>query len=374
MVRTARSWGALAALAATVLCVLSSSAHGAANSASQLPQPGALNGVSCVATADCWAVGASQDNDNQQSSETFHWTGTTWSPVSSPVGNLQSVSCASAHACIAVGSIGDGGKSAPRPLTMRWNGSTWASQATPKLPDAGVFSVSCPSAASCWAVGELARGQRSLALHWNGNSWKQAKSPDPGGKHGSQLQSVSCVTASNCWALGTFYAPPLKPTIATYIFALHWNGTSWRTQWTSAAYPGSDASATIPMHVACASADECWAGGDESEGPLYNSLVLIRWDGREWTPVRPPKVGSASINGIACSSSRQCFAVGSTGSFGTGTHSLILRWDGSRWARAAAPSAKGALSDVSCGARNLSSRVRQLGRGFSGQAPRSRAC
>jgi hypothetical protein len=60
---------------------------------------------------------------------------------------------------------------------------------------------------------------RTLALHWNGHSWKQVTTPDAG--LDSHLDGVCFIPPSgHAWAVGSS-APPVETLI------MHWNGTAW---------------------------------------------------------------------------------------------------------------------------------------------------
>jgi hypothetical protein len=62
-------------------------------------------------------------------------------------------------------------------LAARWDGKTWAIQATPSPPGLGsVFNaVSCPSATACVAVGQGPFGL--LAARWDGKNWVLMPTP-----------------------------------------------------------------------------------------------------------------------------------------------------------------------------------------------------
>lgn len=94
-------------------------------------------------------------------------------------GNLTSVSCLSAHRCIAVGTHLTSGP-AERGYTRAeaWNGKTWTVLPTPNpraSSDSNLFGVSCSSPRACVAVGGYDTGQFApqlpLAESWNGTTW-----------------------------------------------------------------------------------------------------------------------------------------------------------------------------------------------------------
>lgn len=171
---------ALVAVASAI--VASSLLATASASASAMPEPEAYNrllDVSCASTADCWAVGSSQDMNNNVTGETLRWNGSTWVAVSSPAvagATLDSVSCTSSSNCWAAGNIGNG-QTFPRPLIVRWNGSSWVSVAAPHLRQEVLQAISCSSSSNCFAVGTYKRNAKTLALHWNGSKWTTTPTP-----------------------------------------------------------------------------------------------------------------------------------------------------------------------------------------------------
>ena len=69
---------------------------------------------------------------------------------------LSAVSCPSATQCVAVGSYLDSsGNPDAGPLVEVSNGSGWTVPSTPKVPGGGLMGISCPSASACVAVGTI---------------------------------------------------------------------------------------------------------------------------------------------------------------------------------------------------------------------------
>ena len=105
------------------------------------------------------------------------------------------------------------------------------------LPEPGVRSgllgTFCISLANCWAVGDYVPSGAdtlatlNLALHWNGRTWSQVVTPDPGGfaaGDDNELRALRCTSSTNCWAVGFSQTGIGGPELGE---ALHWNGTSW---------------------------------------------------------------------------------------------------------------------------------------------------
>ena len=177
-----------------------------------------LSGVSCGSARSCTAVGHYYPDDTEEDEVPFveHWNGTRWAIEATPkpprlaLNELEGVSCVSVHACTAVGSSASPGETHV-PLVERWNGTRWAIQPTPKLPDGGsdwrFSAVSCVSVHACTAVGTYSNSARSvvktLAERWDGTRWAVQPTPNPGGSYIS-LDAVSCGSAGACTAVSQY--------------------------------------------------------------------------------------------------------------------------------------------------------------------------
>ena len=103
---------------------------------------------------------------------------------------LQSVACASARACTAVGvfdahrlalSLGNG-----VPVAERWNGRQWSLQRMPDVPNGkpDQLSISCPSQSECFVVGSVItssidsypRVEVPLVERWSNGAWSIQRS------------------------------------------------------------------------------------------------------------------------------------------------------------------------------------------------------
>lgn len=120
-----------------------------------------LQAVSCVSPTWCMAVGGGAHTAGDRS-WTFiqQWNGTRWATVPSPNKGLQSgldgVSCVSTMSCQAVG-YGTKGTNTTVTLAEVWNGNRWAVLSTPDYPSnqSILDGVSCTGPASCTAVGSF---------------------------------------------------------------------------------------------------------------------------------------------------------------------------------------------------------------------------
>ena len=149
----------------------------------------AFNDVSCTSSQHCVAIGAFFT----AARPTFRahniaglWDGTSWhvmrlpGAVGFPQGfdNLNqgpdSISCATASRCMAVGSFLNARTRMRDSVAIAWNGAKWR---LTKLrgPRSGIADVSCPSQNRCIAVGH--DGNRALAERWDGTTWKLLRTP-----------------------------------------------------------------------------------------------------------------------------------------------------------------------------------------------------
>ena len=139
--------------------------NGTAWTVQTIPSPAgakrsSLRSVSCAATHACTAVGYYTSSSNTEIPLAERWNGTEWTIQTTPTlvaaeANLGGVSCSASTECIAVGAS----SSTISTLSERWNGTEWALEAMPWVETppgfggASLVSVSCSSSKACAAVG-----------------------------------------------------------------------------------------------------------------------------------------------------------------------------------------------------------------------------
>jgi hypothetical protein len=251
-----------------------------------MPPPGpvaSLSAVSCASADACMAVGNWGTDDVDQALLAERWNGKRWSSVRmrSPAGpaeiDMNSVSCPSANACIAVGDYTPPGLW-QLPLAERWNGRSWSIEKTidpNRRADTTLSSVSCPSRRECVAVGDyFVRGsamQVPVAEQRNGGLWSLYTLPGTTGAplRPASLAGVSCRPRGPCSAVGTIGATgPGGPGGQT--LAEHWMGFSWSLRPTPSPAPSDEL-----LAVSCPNATTCVAVGDESDMAGDNPKALI---------------------------------------------------------------------------------------------------
>jgi hypothetical protein len=119
-----------------------------------------LNGVTCLSSQDCIAVGGDYNGDTGTGGAySENWNGEAWTPETAPglyagddYDEFLAVSCVSATDCIGVGT--DNGTSSTPAIADKWNGRSWVADepASPNLYDS-LSGVSCLPSGGCVAVG-----------------------------------------------------------------------------------------------------------------------------------------------------------------------------------------------------------------------------
>jgi hypothetical protein len=142
------------------------------------------------------------------------------------------------------------------------------------------------SSTNAWAVGgcNTSSGDQTVILRWNGTAWKRVDSPNPGGSRGSVLTAVAATASTNAWAVGDYGIGTLG---ATQTLILHWNGTTWSQ--VASPNPGPSGSGNDLLAVAVLSSTEAWAVGSYqrvAEGSGYT--LAEHWDGTAWNYVASP--------------------------------------------------------------------------------------
>ncbi len=222
-----------------------------------------LSGVSCISTTFCTAAGNYFDGINYQAL-IESWNGTNWSITTSPPistnidSGLNGVSCISTTFCTAVGLYFDG--TTQKTFVESWNGTTWFTVASPTGTGIGVTylsGVSCISTTFCTAVGSYYDGtnQKTFFELWNGTTWSVLGSPNFQTAFEGELLGVACNSPTTCVVTGytdqpqnyfasIAYFAPLAPSTLKVVRGTGKATISWSspdgvdTRYTATASPG----------------------------------------------------------------------------------------------------------------------------------------
>jgi hypothetical protein len=347
--------GLLAVLVGGLL-VTPAAASAATWSLQTTTDPGAhgngLAGVSCPSSTACTAVGSQYDATDNATLLIERWNGTSWStqtgatPSGATSSSLGSVSCASATACVAVGSFFDGTSTVT--LAEHWDGSTWSVRSTPNpsgATDSALNAVSCTASTACTAVGTYSDGlnQHAFVERWNGTSWAaQTVGTAPAGATDTTLNGVSCTTATACAAVGSY-----TDTGGTFTLSETWNGSAWTVQ--RAANPAGATLVSLSGISCTTSNSNCTAVGDFA---TFWGNVVERYNGSTWTlqSGATPAGTTSYQSSVSCTSSTACQAVGTK--IDTSATTYAENWNGTTWTSQTVPnpaaSANAYLLGVSC--------------------------
>jgi hypothetical protein len=238
------------------------------------PNPGPATGsgfysVSCTSPEACTAVGYAPSENFSKPEVTLveTWNGSAWQEQAGPVrgGQLNGISCLSTSFCMAVGTH-EPSSGPSDSLIELWNGSDWAIQPSPEATNSSLDSVSCTSSTACTAVGTTQVGTAALAESWNGKRWSVDQTPAPAGGTSSQLTGVSCSSSDACTAVGAYnLGPRTEDNLAE-----KWNGESWTVQATADA---AGAPTSLLESVSCVSPTNCSAVGYSNSSDLVPSAL-----------------------------------------------------------------------------------------------------
>jgi hypothetical protein len=284
-----------------------------------------LYGVSCVGMSFCVAVGSFSATTDMGTPLIEAWNGSVWSTVPSPnvagaqgAGSyLNGVSCVSTVFCLAVGKTD---ATIDQTFVEVWNGSAWTVVSSPIVgTGAGVlYGVSCVSALWCEAVGsdEVTPQANNAALieQWNGTAMSVVSSPN-NSDNSNELGGVSCAGPSLCVAAGDSYNFNIDLDLVE-----QWNGSAWSV----AAVPDANTTFGDGLDaVDCFGPTSCVAGGwvytDDTEDMYQNQIAT--WNGSTWAQSAVPNPSSTTpkdyLFGLACAAGHMCVGVG-LGNSGTG--------------------------------------------------------
>jgi photosystem II stability/assembly factor-like uncharacterized protein len=272
--------------------------------------------------------------------------GALWADTPRLVGvkGLDALACATVRTCIAVGG---------NPVSKRYviykgvvtrtrdGGHTWKVLPTTPKKVGELTSMSCPTAHFCMAVGSseaIWASAVALVTRSDGQQWTRLTLP----KYEPQLELVTCTTAFDCIAEGPHDGQSI-------IFTSDGGATWTQAQLPTGNYPQGVIGIPILTGLACMSRTDCvLVGGIEGQHGEVSGLILSSADGgRSWSYTALPS-GAAMMNAISCPAAMQCVAVGEN--FATAENDLILTTidGGQHWVARPVPAAVIDLESVSC--------------------------
>jgi hypothetical protein len=292
------------------------------------PDPGTdrdiLRAVDTTRPDLAWSVGSSTDDATGVTRPlTVRWDGTSWRDVENGITSdavLSGVEIVAPDDVWAVGYTAVG-LTETRPLAIHWDGTRWNRTSVPRIHIANLTSVASTGPNDVWAVG-MDRGfePAMIVLHWDGTEWTRLPTP-PVSTDFVALQDVVALSPSDAWAVGyvvdaEFQNRPL---------AIHWDGTSW----TRVPVPDTGTGGSALEDVTRTTTGELWVVGRASGDAGDRPLALVRRD-RRWLSPTAPIGESARFEGVAPLPGGDLVAVGFQFAE-DGTRALAEVWDGTAW-------------------------------------------
>jgi hypothetical protein len=336
-----------------------------------LDQDAGLASVSCPSAGNCSAVGTYVDaSDNQQGLLAASASGTwaTGTEAAAPTGppwsvTLNSVSCPAAGSCVGAGFAGPPDASTGVAALAVESGGSWSFLAAvlpanaDSIPHATLNSISCASAGNCSAVGSYEDTDgtpQGLLLNESSGTW--ATGTEAGGT-GAFLTSVTCPSAGNCVAIGG-----VDGSVGEFTET---SGT-WAAGTTLSLPTGADTSVgpALLEAVSCGSVGNCSIVGnypdspaDTQEGVLLTETAGVWAKGIEAAmPAGNSSSPQVTLTSVSCASAGNCSAVGGYVDTSSSSQGVLLNETSGTWAagiKASPPTGASTpprlgLSSVSC--------------------------
>ena len=307
-----------------------------------------LSSVTATSSDNAWAVGSVSFSSHETGELIVGWNGTSWTqvtpspalPPGASASYLAGVAASSASNAWAVGSYQIGGQ-AHQMLMVNWNGTSWEEVTSPNpggfTHSSRLTSVTVLSANDAWAAGYYRSakfaGTHTLIMHWNGTTWSQVPSPTPSTAHQGVLLGISATSPTSAWAVGYTIKPHSQVPGTTLI--LHWNGSTWRRQASPNPSGRPSQFAFYRLYsVSATSASNAWAAGYQQHGTGDVTTLILHWNGRAWRWTSGPATtdNEQQSFGVAAAPNGDAWVVGL---FSSDPHPLAgayaLRWNGKNW-------------------------------------------
>jgi hypothetical protein len=311
---------------------------------SSTTQKNAMDGVSCVSSTFCFAVGGYYTGTSPviKHAQTQKWNGSHWSTVAVPnktgstvVSNfLMGISCVKTNFCMAAGYYTQNGGRHDGSLIERWNGTSWKIVSSPNVASVSndLAAVSCFSTTFCMAVGDTINGSfltQTTAEKWNGSKWSVVKPKNVSTTHDQFLWGASCSTATFCMAVGYF-----DTASGEYGLTEKWSTSAWSVV-SSPHHSGGPANPVNDLwSVSCVknTTHFCLAAGHYVNASFFKQTLVEKFNGSKWSMLTSPDKSTtdddAWYSGVSCSATNFCMDTTFTSPNGSSEQTNILRWNG----------------------------------------------
>jgi hypothetical protein len=347
-----------------------------------------FNSLSCASGGNCTAVGTYHDSSAHRQGLLLSRSSNTWSAgikaplpadaATTPSVFVNTVSCASAVSCAAVGSYQDS-SGYSQGLLLSESSGAWTAIKAPlpadaaSNPDVSLNSVSCRAAGSCTAVGSYknASGLQGLMLSESSRSWtaSTATPPTDAGKNPLlYLSSVSCASADNCVAIGSYHDRLAE---AQTLLVSESSG-AWSAAIRAPLPPDGGATGGHNLDsVSCPAAGNCGATGYYYDSSRHAQGLLLSESSGTWTATKaslPANAGadpSPQVVSVSCAAAGECTAGGYYTDASGHSQGVLLSESSGAWSAAikaplpadAGTNPRAELASVSCASAGTCSAV-----------------
>jgi len=298
---------------------------------------GALHSVAARSATDVWAVGW-QSTGAEDLALVHRWNGTAWKSVQTPASSAVSVQLTGVDFlpsgdAIAVGSTTAAFKTTPVLHQYPADGGAGREIPGPVPATGGAWQgIDLLSATDGWAVGtsgSQVEGEPAATLiaRWNGAAWKQVPSPSPG-TLSTRLTAVTAIAADDAYAVGQV-RDATDPTIEKSL-VLHWDGLSW----SQVASPNPGLVRTTLLAVDAVGPGVLWAVGytldtvtDDPDPDELLHPVALYLSGGIWRVLRSTQATATEYTGVVAVGPRDVVIAGYQVVAGAETNN-IEEWNG----------------------------------------------
>jgi IPT/TIG domain len=190
-----------------------------------------LFGIKFFSPTDIWAVGETAASATQVATLIEHYDGTAWTTQTG--GTAGSVAYLADVLPLAANNVYAVGGQSNQPLIEHYNGTTWTTITGPfPLPNTNgaFFNDIAGVAGDIWAVGGQFKSNTTdstLIWHYDGNNWSALPSPTP--DLSANLSAVRYGATNDVWAVGaSAYLAPATVDELDHTLIEHWDGSTWR--------------------------------------------------------------------------------------------------------------------------------------------------
>jgi hypothetical protein len=302
------------------------------------PSPGSaqntLFGIAKMPAGGVWAVG---DRVSPQSSRFIaplieHWTGTRWVAQVLPghQTNLLSAYAPARNNLWTAGFFKVGiGALETVPVIDHFNGKTWTIVSAPRPASSVLTAINGTSGTDIWAVGRQVAhaGAISLIEHYDGHAWTRVASPSPATDY-LDLGAVAAITPSNVWIAGDYSGS--DSVFRTLIE--HYDGRTWSIVPSPNLGSGSNYLTALTVFDG-----RPWVVGRAFDGTNYRPTAM-HWTGSAWSGHLLPESGTSdeALNAIV-TVGRTLWTVGSKSSAAGTQRTLTMRYRDRKWTVVTSP-------------------------------------